>query len=258
MRPNSISRRRFLSGLLLAAPLAVWADAFKLEPDWVAIRHVRLGAGGHRLAHFSGLHHKGDAGYLRRVVNQINALKPDFACFTGDLVEEKKFLPETLAILAEIQVPLFGVPGNHDFWSHIDFAEVRRCFAATGGAWLVDEHREFAGGKINIIGISCKYVTEPLAPVTPGARNILLLHYPAQAKHLGRQKFDLLLAGHSHGGQVRLPFIGALFLPSRVDEYDLGLFQTPAGPMYVNPGIGYIGTASYRFNCRPEITLLEI
>ena len=84
------------------------------------------------------------------------------------------------------------------------------------------------------------------------------MHYPAQVKRLGGQNFDLILAGHSHGGQVRLPFYGALFLPSRVDEYNLGLFPTKAGPLYVNAGIGYIGENNFRFNCRPEITLIEM
>jgi predicted MPP superfamily phosphohydrolase len=88
--------------------------------------------------------------------------------------------------------------------------------------------------------------------------NLLLMHYPAWAKKLGSQKFDLMLAGHSHGGQVRIPFYGALFVPFAVDEYDLGLFQTAAGPLYVNAGIGYVYHYNFRFNCRPEITVIEI
>ena len=75
-------------------------------------------------------------------------------------------------------------------------------------------------------------------------KNILLIHYPVWAKKLGGGQFDLMLAGHSHGGQVRIPFYGAIFLPFGVDEYDLGLFQTNAGPLYVNAGIGYI----YNYN----------
>ena len=77
-------------------------------------------------------------------------------------------------------------------------------------------------------------------------------------KRLGDRKFDLVLAGHSHGGQVRVPFYGSLVLPSHVDEYDMGLFQTTAGPLYVNPGIGCVGKYDVRFNCRPEITVIEI
>ena len=98
----------------------------------------------------------------------------------------------------------------------------------------------------------------PPPPSRPEAKNILLTHYPADVKNLGDRKFDLMLAGHSHGGQVRLPFYGPLILPSHVDEYDLGFYQTPAGPLNVNPGIGYIGDYDIRFNCRPEITVIEV
>jgi len=61
----------------------------------------------------------------------------------------------------------------------------------------------------------------------------------------------------SHGGQVRIPFYGPLMLPFGVNQYDLGLFQTPSGPLYVNAGIGYFHL-NVRFNCRPEITVFEI
>ena len=63
-----------------------------------------------------------------------------------------------------------------------------------------------------------------------------------------------MLAGHSHGGQVRIPFYGPIIVPYAVDEYDLGLFQTKSGPLYVTSGIGWY-PVPIRFNCRPEITV---
>jgi predicted MPP superfamily phosphohydrolase len=60
-------------------------------------------------------------------------LSPDFVCFTGDLVEETKYLPEALEILSGVKAPMFGVPGNHDYWSHASFADITKCFNATGG-----------------------------------------------------------------------------------------------------------------------------
>jgi len=260
MKLKTISRRQFILAALLATPLAVWGDARCIEPTEVVVRRRRFGPGPatHRLVHFSDLHHKGDRRYLQAVVGQINALAPDFICFTGDLVEDPKFLPETLELLSGLKAPLLGVPGNHDYVSGIAFAPVQACFAATGGAWLLDEPRSLAGGRINFIGITCNRGVETRLPVNPAAKNILLMHYPAQVEQLGGQKFDLILAGHSHGGQVRLPFYGAIRLPSRVKEYDLGRFTTPAGPLYVNAGIGYIGDNSFRFNCRPEITVIGV
>jgi predicted MPP superfamily phosphohydrolase len=255
-----VSRRRFIATALLATPCLAAADAKFIEPDWLKIRRVTVGTEPttHRLVHFTDVHHKGDVKYLQSVVAAINACAPDFVCFTGDVIEEKKFLTEALEIFSGIQAPLFGVPGNHDYWSRISFAPVHKCFNATGGAWLMDQRREIADGKINLIGVSCSHANQALAPLSPSAKNILLMHYPAWVKKFGGQKFDLMLAGHSHGGQVRLPFYGALVLPYGVDEYDMGLFQTPNGPLYVNPGIGYIGSYDIRFNCRPEITVIEV
>jgi uncharacterized protein len=259
MKLGKINRRKFILAALLATPLALAGDAKFIEPTWLQVRRVRIGDGktGARFVQFPDIHHKGDRAYLQTVVETINSLKPDFVGFTGDLIEDKKFLPETLSILSGIQSPMFGVPGNHDYWSRADFAPVRKSFAATGGAWLMNQQMEVAGGKINFIGAACDNPFLIPSPVT-GVKNILLMHYPAWAKKLGDRKYDLILAGHSHGGQVRIPFYGAPVVPFSVDEYDLGLFQSPAGPLYVNPGIGYIFNYNFRFNCRPEITLFEV
>jgi predicted MPP superfamily phosphohydrolase len=262
-KPNKLSRRRFLTRLgavVACTAVAAAADAKLVEPTWLKTRRLRIGNGkpSHRFVHFTDLHHKGDRKYLQTVINVINSLAPDFVCFTGDIVEEMKFLPEALEMLAQIKSPMFGVPGNHDYWSRISFPPVSKCFAATGGAWLLDEARTIADGKINIIGATCNHANQAAMPLNPSTKNILLIHYPVWAKKLGDQKFDLLLAGHSHGGQVRIPFYGAVVVPYGVDEYDLGLFKTAAGPLYVNAGIGYIYEYNFRFNCRPEITVIEI
>ena len=95
-----------------------------------------------------------------------------------------------------------------------------------------------------------------MLPLRADAKNILMIHYPAWAKKLN-QKFDLILASHSHGGQVRIPFMGPIMVPFGVDEYDMGMFKTASGPLYVNPGIGWF-PIPIRFNCRPEITVFEV
>jgi len=88
-------------------------------------------------------------------------------------------------------------------------------------------------------------------------KNVLMIHYPYWVDPVAGLRFDLILAGHSHGGQVRLPLIGAIMVPGGVGQYDMGLFQTPSGPLYVNAGIGYF-YVNVRFNCRPEITVFEM
>jgi hypothetical protein len=127
-------------------------------------------------------------------------------------------------------------------------------FAATGGAWLVGESAVIAKHDVEIVGMGRKGVRGFL----PGgaSRQVLLLHYPAVANGLGR-RFDLILAGHSHGGQIRLPFVGALVVPKGVGAYDHGFYETPGGPLYVNAGIGTY-RIPFRWNCRPEITVITL
>jgi predicted MPP superfamily phosphohydrolase len=249
------SRRKFIMTALLATPCAVAVDARVLEPQWVKITRLRLADGepAHRFVHFSDLHHKGDRAHTQAVVDMINSLSPDFVCFTGDLLEDAKYLPETLELLSGIKSPMYGVPGNHDYASGVSFASIAQCFAATGGAWLVDEQTTIANGKINLIGVAWR----PPPVATPGIKNLLMFHYPVWAKRIGNQKYDLMMAGHSHGCQVRLPFFGPVVRPFNVDEYDLGLFHTRSGPFYVTSGIGWY-PLPVRFNCRPEIVLAEI
>jgi hypothetical protein len=256
-KPRKFSRRKFIRAACVLAPCAVIADARAIEPQWIKTTHLRFTDNPeHRFVQFSDLHHKGDRAYAEAVVKKINALAPDFVCFTGDLIEDAKFLPETLEILSGVKVPMYGIPGNHDYWSKAPFGPIEKCFEATGGAWLEDEERVIANGKINLAGVAHLGPVHPLPPPKAGVKNILLIHYPAWAKAF-EQKFDLVLAGHSHGGQVRLPIYGPLVVPFLVDEYDLGLFQTKAGPLYVNAGIGWF-YYPLRFNCRPEITVIEI
>ncbi len=244
---------------MLAAPFLVAGDAKWLEPTWLKVRHVRLksATGRHRLVHFTDLHHKGDRQYLLSLVRKINALSPDSVCFTGDLIEEKTYLAEALDLLMGIKSPLFGVPGNHDYWSKVVFKDIADQFAKTGGCWLMDEQQVTADGRLTILGATCVSLKQPEFKLNPSTRNILLMHYPAWVKKFGAQKFDLLLAGHSHGGQVRLPLYGPIYIPFGVDQYDLGLFHTSCGPLYVNPGIGWFPFA-IRFNCRPEITVFDL
>lgn len=256
------SRRRFFKRLGLygaAAALAAGTDAVFLEPHWLKIRHLRLANGTPtaRFAYFTDLHYKGDRKFVESVVRTINAESPDFVCFGGDLIEEGRHLNEALELMSGIKAPLYGVPGNHDFWSRVSFEPYRQCFAATGGAWLMDEHRDLADGRLRLIGLACRWTDSAPLPVKPGAKNVLLMHYPAWFEKVSGPACDLMLAGHSHGGQVRLPFIGSIIVPFNVNGYDMGLFQTKLGPLYVNPGIGWF-YLDVRFNCRPELTVIEV
>ena len=97
-RVGKINRRRFFAGMVLSAPFFAVGDAKWLEPSWVKTRTVRLrrGTAKVRFVHFTDVHHKGDRAYFESVVKKINALSPEFVCFTGDLIEETRHLPEAL------------------------------------------------------------------------------------------------------------------------------------------------------------------
>jgi len=256
MEERKLSRRKWLKRLLLAAPFVGALNAFWWEPTWLKVTRPKLTLPNARtrIIHLTDLHHKGDRAWLEKVVRTINALEPQIVCFTGDLVEEKSFLGETLEILSGIKAPIFGVPGNHDDWSGINFTEVKKSFQKSGGDWLEDGVVLLDNGRLAIVGATTKKAT-PTAP--QAERRVLLFHYPQWVEKLGTQTFDLMLAGHSHGGQVRLPGIGALLVPFQVGQYDLGLFETKAGPLYVSSGIGWF-MWKLRFNCRPEVAVFEV
>ena len=181
IRFPKITRRRFLLLTALASPGLIAADANWLEPDWVKVRSVKLTEGkpSHRIVHITDIHHKGDRPYLESVVRKINAPFPDAVCFTGDLIEEKKFVPEALHILEGIQSPLYGIPGNHDYWSHAVFDEFRESFARTGGAWLMDAPDAHSRtGKSSSAGRLACTAGPRRSSRRAGVKNILLLHYP--------------------------------------------------------------------------------
>jgi predicted MPP superfamily phosphohydrolase len=235
------------------------ADAGFVEPQWVRVRTLNLAKAKptHRLVQISDIHHKGDRVYFEHIVKTVNSLSPDVVCFTGDLIEESQFLSEALQILQGIKSPVYGVPGNHDYWSEVSFEPIAKSLEKTGGGWLLDQQIVTEDGKLCITGATCLSKKAPVLLPKPGLRNIFLMHYPLWIEQLISTKFDLILAGHSHGGQVRIPFFGAVQVPFGVGKYDLGKFQTPAGILYVNSGLGWF-PVPIRFNCRPEITVFEL
>lgn len=285
--------------LIYGGLVCCMVDAFLIEPHWINI--TRLSFGDHpsvRVVHISDLHHKGNRSYLMRIVATINQLAPDVVCFTGDLVEDVQYLDEALDALGHINVPLYGVPGNHEYWSGASFDRIGDCFRKTGGEWLVDRSAISLKGRLLLAGrsgkdINIRHAASELAmpgqriewdlvpaaisapsvfhstidnsiaekgnssTIAPRAKRILLAHYPLEVKNIKNEKYDLILSGHAHGGQVRLPFIGSLIVPFGVDGYQMGVYATPAGRLHVSSGLGTF-FLPLRFFCRPEITLIEI
>jgi hypothetical protein len=260
------SRRRWIAGLGAAAA-ALLAEAALIEPRWLRINHYRRPSRlGCRLVHISDLHFHGDDRFLETIVKNVNDQRPDVVCFSGDLVDEASRLDAALQGVRSIAAPVFGVPGNHDYWSGASFSRMRKAFQETGGDWLLDEAAFACNGALRISGLSGMALAPHIAAQPRKAasgRHILLCHYPAVVKDLlalpeqTRPEMDLILTGHSHGGQVRLPFIGALLLPFGVEGFVRGWYDTPAGPLYVNVGLGTTALP-FRFLCRPEIAVFDV
>lgn len=237
-------------------PAACAGDAFLLEPEWIKVRRVSLAERPTvRIAHITDTHFRGDVEYLGRAVQLLNRLEPDIVCFTGDLIEDAAHLPDALRVLGAIDVPLFGVPGNWDYRHGSHFETIAQSFESTGGAWLANRSVHVRPLGLTLTGIDDESGFPDGAPAEE--KHVLLTHFPAVAGGMTGRWFDLMLAGHSHGGQCRVPLFGAVILPKHVGRYQRGLYHTPAGPLYVNPGLG-TWLFPVRFACRPEITLFEI
>jgi predicted MPP superfamily phosphohydrolase len=234
------------------------AYSLLIEPHWLVVRNVAINSPATiRVIHVTDIHYDGDREYLGRVVDTINRTPADLVCFTGDLIEDCGVLRECLGILERVNKPMVGIAGNHDLWARAPTDPLRASFARTGGMWLSDTNVLMLNGALEIVACSGDPARLPQSRLSHSARRVLLTHYPGLVAGLQGQSFDLILAGHSHGGQVRIPLIGRFIMPFNVMPYDVGLFKTPAGPLYVNPGIGTFFMKA-RFLCRPEVTVLEL
>lgn len=256
-RERRFTRRRFVQATTVAAVAALVAEGWVFAPRRLRVTNLRLSDRPRtRFVVWSDFHYEGDADYAGEIVATINGLKPDFVCFLGDLVHTLKNLEASLEFVAQIRFPVYGVAGNHDYNPSAWFAPHFKTFAATGGAWLMNRSVVPAGDRVELCGSAERYVGFVHEELGERPR-VLLTHYPIAADETFGRKFDLVLAGHSHGGQVRLPGFGALLLPPLVGRYQLGRYATPAGPLYVTSGVGTY-RLPVRLNCPPEIVVVEI
>jgi uncharacterized protein len=252
----NITRRTFLGMALASLPGLSFAQFIERESEQLMLKKMFLDglAFQSRFIHFTDLHFTGKSLLIEDTIEQIRLQKPDFACFTGDLIEKPEYAAGAFAFIQALGCPVYGVPGNHDYRSGVSFAAYTKAFRATGGDWLENSSVVTKAGMVEIVG-----TTEPASVHTTdrlqAGLRILLTHYPAVVDLYEKQFFTVVLAGHSHGGQVRFPFYGPLYLPDGVGDYVMGQFKTRAGIMNVSAGLG-TSMLPVRFNCRPEITLI--
>ncbi|HZL91207.1 MAG TPA: metallophosphoesterase [Pirellulaceae bacterium] len=235
----------------------------------VQTKHVRLSGlpaalAGLRVAHLSDLHMTGrfTREFYEEIVEQTNALRPDVIALTGDVCEKEKCLDWIVPVLGKLNAPQgkFFVLGNHETRLP-DAAPLRRLLADAGfidlaGRWI--EHT-IAGTAVVLAGNELPWIGDApnMAGAPAGRLRILLSHTPDQFFWAQREGFQLMLAGHNHGGQIRLPLIGPLITPSRYgSRYASGLYHE--GPTLLHVTRGIAGVHPVRFNCPPELALLVL
>jgi hypothetical protein len=253
---SEVSRRQFLAFLLTAIPTASIAHGVTNDPDQlrVSVNHLKLSGTSVRFAHFTDLHYRGESALTREVAREIQRLRPDFACFTGDFIDNPIDKEGAFSFIRSLGCPVYAVPGNHDYTCGVPFREFEELFASTGGAWLVNRNLLVPGKDLELVGLAIGEGFR-IPPPLSGNR-ILLTHFPQAVDRVAGAEFSSVLAGHSHGGQVRFPLIGPLFFPPGVGRYELGTFMTPAGPLHVNAGIG-TSALPIRICCPPELSFFH-
>ena len=224
---------------------------------------------GMSIAHVSDLHFCGrmTRPFFTKVMRQVNALNADLIALTGDFFDRRECLDWIGDTLGRLRAPygVYFVLGNHDRYIG-DVAGTRLRLTSAGlidlgGRWMTIH---IAGHPVVLAGNElpwhCPAAPMETAPPRDGDDapvRILLSHTPDQMEWARRWDFDLMLAGHTHGGQVRLPLVGPLFVPSRIEvRYSAGVFHVPPMVMHVTRGVS--GKTPLRINCPPEIAKLTL
>lgn len=279
---SRFTRRNFLIGTgAAAAGLALYSgEIARHEVDVVdrpiAITNLPTPFNGYRIVQLSDIHldEYTEPFFLERVVRKVNALAPDLVVITGDFITHGSLtfiaghhaLHRCAEILTTLTAPLrYAVLGNHDV--SYNAAAVIRALTTHGTPVLVNQYLpiERNSARFWLCGVEDPGTGHPdldlSVPAKPDGPVLLMAHEPDYADdviaHPRGPLVDLMLAGHSHGGQVRLPFLGPLILPPMAEKYPEGLYRFNQMQLYVNRGLGTVGLP-FRLNCPPEITVLTL
>jgi uncharacterized protein len=262
----------FLIGCTLVFSASVYAH--KLEPLWFEVNHIDItlpkldrAFNGYRIVQISDLHAGDGIGrsHLEKVVEAVNAEHPDLVVITGDHITRmpKQHL-ELLDTLAKLQPRdrTISILGNHDVFN--DAVPVRKAIQQSGITVLENNIYTLkrADATLHIAGIGDVFAKKDkldliLAQLPTTGAAIMLAHEPDFADTTAATgRFGLQLSGHSHGGQIRIPFYAG-YVPMLAEKYPLGRYQVGQMIQYTNRGIGLVKLYA-RFNCRPEISVFNL
>jgi predicted MPP superfamily phosphohydrolase len=275
---DSLSRRKFLRAAVAAPLLAVSGAAayarliepynYLLSQPEIFIRDLPDGFEGFRIAHITDVHHSNILGVeeVERVVRLTTEAKPDLIVLTGDYTTSyRRFIEPCAEALGKLRAPfgVWAVLGNHDHYTDPELtsrALKRNHIEVMNNA---NTTLRRSADSIQLSGIDdWSWAANDWSRAFHGLDRkrptILLSHQPSVFDLAESQGASLILSGHTHGGQIDLPFVGA---PARFATKDLkyarGLFQRGNTQLYVSTGTGVIGLP-IRFGVRPEIALLRL
>jgi len=241
----------------------LFVEPYLLEVNEIRIDTDKLGSVKLRIVQISDLHCDMKMRNEEKLVRFVNAAKADIVVFTGDAVngpESVGIFRETMKGL-EASIAKFAVRGN--WWANI---ENRELFEGTGFKVLERDsvRLEKGGQEFYISGLNFwdgNYSGELLSVNSPDRFNVFLYHSPDLIEDVANFNVDLYLAGHTHGGQIALPFYGPVLTFSKFGKkYASGLYRVGKTDLYVNRGVGMEGGSAprARFLARPEIAIFDI
>ena len=268
-----------LSGILLILiAWTAWGNAaLELNTYTVSSRGLPDVFNGYRIAQVSDLHNAEFGDGNQRLLDMLREAEPDMIAITGDLIDSRKTNIAVALAFAEEAVriaPCYYVSGNHEARVP-EYRELKAGLEAAG-VTVLDDARveiEISGKSITIIGVNdpsflADYLTSDAAVMDrklselsseDASFTILLSHRPELFDTYAAHDMDLVLTGHAHGGQFRLPLIGGLIAPNQglFPKYDDGLYSEGNTNMIVSRGLGN-SIIPFRFNNRPEVVLIEL
>jgi len=283
VQEKRLTRRNFLLGsaATAAAGLAIYSGEFARHELSIVTHNIALANlpdafHGYRVVQISDIHldEYTEPFFLSRVIEQVNLLAPDLVLITGDFISDTPLSPNfayhalfhCADQLRGLTCPRrFAVMGNHD--DVLGPVNVRRALDNASIPLLVDQYVpiERDGKRLWLAGVADPVTQAPnldlAIPARPDGPVLLMCHAPDYADvlrlHSHGRSVDLMLSGHSHGGQIRLPLVGPVILPFMGKKYIEGFFRFGNLQLYVNRGIGTVGMP-FRLNCPPEITLFTL
>ena len=253
-----------------------WIYATKFEPGWLEITSHSLilprlhpAFDNYRIVHISDIHLETwmTRQRLAMVVKTANMLRADLIAITGDFVTDlfhrtPRDLVDNLSKL-QSKDGIFAVMGNHDYWTNIN--SIRQVMRNSGIQELQNQVHTIHRGNasLHIAGVDDYWenkarLQDVLQQIPAEGAAVLLAHEPDFAVISAESgRFDLQLSGHTHGGQVVLPWVGPIVLPMYGRKFPAGMYQVGNMQLYTNRGLG-TARPQIRFNCRPEIAMITL